>query len=185
MEPLLQLPHTFMSHFNRVYLQIRPERFGDYRTMMTTRNAAVGYLFLIELIERGNVSVDLTDNGEAPPSEFYIHEIPEGMEKAFAYFEGKRKYRDYYDLDDTLYLGKFISKLRSQTTDSEISLQRMKDALSGGVDEFTGLELLEDMFPDEGDFEEKPFSETIWGSLPAERGLMIDDMRLLISTEFE
>jgi hypothetical protein len=185
MEPLLQLPHTFMSHFNRAYLQTRPERFGDYRTMMTTRNAAIGYLFLIELIERGNVSVNLEENGEAPPSEFYIHEIPEGMEKAFAYFEGKRKWEDYYDIEDSLYLGKYVSKMHLQASDSEISLRRMKDALSGGVDEFTGLELLEDMFPEEGIFEEKLFRDTVWGSLPAERGLMIDDMRLIISTEFE
>jgi hypothetical protein len=183
MEPLLQLPHTFAKYFDATYSGT--DTFGGLEAQIRTRKAALGFLTLIELIERDHVTVDIEEMESDPPGEFYIHSLPGEVKAAFTHFTLMKYWREYDDVDDLYHVGQIVSMMPSRASDSEVSLARLKDSMKGGADEFTCIFMLEEMFPKEGLPDSNSMEETVWKHLDPEKQKMIDQMRIMMSLEFE
>ena len=145
MEPLLQLPHTYANIDRRTIISTDFEEKRE--TNLRSLHAVMGLMVLIELVERGHVTIDTSGAGENPLGEFFVQSLPEELIEAFEHFKSKRFYSDIYDVDDISAFGEFIDKLPSKANNSGESIRRLKDALKGGIDEQTGIFELQDMFP--------------------------------------
>lgn len=193
-EPLLQLPHTYFNIYekNRIDL-IEGRLFEDSpesRKNEWEENCIVaGLLLLIELVERYDITIDMTDADQAPMQEFFIITVPDELIEAFAFFETNRENKEIYDLNDIKFLGEAILNLPSKHSYTAKSLERLHDAFSGGIDEQTGLALLKFLFPNELPeeewHEEIEITDTYWGEEDEEIYLMIDQLRNEISMIME
>jgi hypothetical protein len=180
--PLLQLPHTFL----KLCEQHLDSEEWNYEEQM---DKVLANLLFIELVERGHITISLAYVGEAPADEFFIHSVPEELADVFATFTNEtdpyNEETGAYDLEEISSIGEAIRNLPSQVDEGVESLTRLKDALKGGIDEFSGLFLLEEFFPEEGLPEETTVEETVWRGLPEKQRMMIEELRVLVSIDLE
>jgi len=181
MTKLLQLPHTY-AHF--VHVQNNTSQKHAFPFEDRVHNQVAAFLTLIELVERGDVDVDTSEAGEAPLDEFSVRRVPFGLKRAFRVFEKNRSNDEYYDVDDLESLGEYVLQMKPSRADlGTESMRRFEDAFKGGIDEQTGLFMLEDAFGRE--YEVNTIEETPWSYLPADRRLMVDELRNSIAIELE
>jgi hypothetical protein len=179
MRPLFELPQTFVTLYQQTAL---PEEQDGLEHI----HLAAGIMLALELVERGYAEVDLAPVGEAPCDDLVIHTVPDELTEAYAYFLFQLPTPDYkYEVYDLGILGEYVTRTSEHVSTSPESIQRLKDALTGGVDEWTGLEYVEAMFPEEGYPDEKTIDETVWADLPEPQRTQIDELRTNISGAME
>jgi hypothetical protein len=183
MRPLFELPQTFVTLYQQTDLFKKYSSESDVRQL----HDAAGIMLALELVERGYAEVDLEPLEEsAPCDDLVIHTVPDELTEAYAYFLSQLPTPDYkYEVYALGILGEYVTRTSEHVSTSPESIQRLKDALTGGVDEWTGLEYVEAMFPEEGYPDKKTIDETVWADLPEPQRTQIDELRTNISGAME